>query len=154
VIIDVARLAEDGEVLEGQDGSNLWELEGDPQVVADQPVRYRVRACVVSGELLVRGELESEIGLRCRRCGEFFRAAVREPDFNCARELGAADEMVDLTAEVRETMILRFPSYPLCRPECKGLCARCGANRNAGECGCKAPADARWDGLSGLELPP
>ena len=34
---------------------------------------------------------------------------------------------------------LALPVKPLCREECAGLCPRCGADRNAGACGCPEP---------------
>ncbi len=49
---------------------------------------------------------------------------------------------------VREQLILSLPPYPVCRADCKGLCAVCGTNLNERECGCdrKVP-DPRWAGL-------
>ena len=38
---------------------------------------------------------------------------------------------------IREQIILSIPLQPLCRPECKGLCPRCGADLNTQACGCK-----------------
>ena len=31
---------------------------------------------------------------------------------------------------------LELPMQPLCTPECRGLCPRCGADLNLGDCGC------------------
>ena len=36
--------------------------------------------------------------------------------------------------------MLALPTRPLCGEECRGLCPRCGANLNAGPCGCPASA--------------
>ena len=41
---------------------------------------------------------------------------------------------LDLDVPVREAAILARPMAPLCRPDCKGLCPVCGADRNAGPC--------------------
>lgn len=41
---------------------------------------------------------------------------------------------VDVTTAVREELALRLSAFPLCRPDCKGLCATCGADLNAGPC--------------------
>jgi len=40
---------------------------------------------------------------------------------------------------VHDHLLLGLPQKLLCRPDCRGMCPRCGANLNAGECGC--PAD-------------
>jgi len=39
----------------------------------------------------------------------------------------------------------------VCRPDCRGLCARCGGDLNLGECTCEEPRiDPRWEGLDVL----
>jgi uncharacterized protein len=55
---------------------------------------------------------------------------------------------IEVDPVVREQLILALPPYPVCRADCKGLCAVCGANLNERECGCerKVP-DPRWAGL-------
>jgi uncharacterized protein len=52
---------------------------------------------------------------------------------------------------LREQVLLTLPVRTLCRPDCKGLCPRCGRNLNAERCSCEAaPADERWSALSDL----
>jgi DUF177 domain-containing protein len=46
------------------------------------------------------------------------------------------DAMLDLAPLVREDMLLSAPMRMLCRPDCKGLCPHCGANRNLESCTC------------------
>ena len=43
---------------------------------------------------------------------------------------------IDLGGFVREILTLAVPVQPLCKESCLGLCPRCGADRNAGPCGC------------------
>ncbi len=59
------------------------------------------------------------------------------------------DEL-DLTPLARDALVLELPMAPLCRPDCAGLCTRCGANRNEGDCGCVVPRDPRWASLDVL----
>ena len=52
---------------------------------------------------------------------------------------------------LREQVLLSLPVRTLCKPDCKGLCPRCGVNRNHEDCSCDAtPSDPRWEALSGL----
>ena len=52
---------------------------------------------------------------------------------------------------LREQVLLSLPVRTLCKPDCKGLCQRCGANRNSQTCTCEeGPSDPRWEALSGL----
>jgi uncharacterized protein len=58
--------------------------------------------------------------------------------------------VVDLAFALREELILAVPPFVECRPDCKGLCPRCGANLNDGPCDCPPRSDPRWDALRGL----
>lgn len=48
--------------------------------------------------------------------------------------------LIDLTDAVREEVALAVPAFALCRPDCAGLCPRCGADLNPGPCGCARSA--------------
>ncbi|MBC7288116.1 MAG: DUF177 domain-containing protein [Armatimonadetes bacterium] len=54
---------------------------------------------------------------------------------------------VDLSELVRQLIILHTPPRSLCRPDCKGLCAQCGADLNEGPCDCEDRVDPRLAGL-------
>jgi uncharacterized protein len=52
---------------------------------------------------------------------------------------------------LREQVLLSLPVRTLCKPDCKGLCPRCGVNRNIEACNCsEGSSDPRWEALSGL----
>src|SRR5580698_1127196 len=52
---------------------------------------------------------------------------------------------------LREQVLLSLPARTLCQPDCKGLCPRCGQNRNETACDCDSgPSDPRWEALAGL----
>jgi len=52
---------------------------------------------------------------------------------------------------LREQVLLSLPVRTLCKPDCKGLCPHCGANRNTQPCSCEeGQSDPRWEGLTGL----
>jgi DUF177 domain-containing protein len=61
---------------------------------------------------------------------------------------------LDLRPAVRELWLLNAPAFALCREDCKGLCPTCGADLNAGPCGCPASHDTRWDALRTLGSAP
>jgi uncharacterized protein len=94
--------------------------------------------------------------LPCSRCLEGFELDVDAPfdlryqpkDAGTAdeseRELGDDDlssafyenDEIDLEQLMKEQFYLALPMKPLCKDECRGLCALCGANLNRGACGC------------------
>ena len=107
------------------------------------------------GEYLWRGSMHGTIQGECRRClGEVrtdvdieVDAAIFSTDPEAADDpdsysLPARATHVDVSDVVREELALAVPtSLLLCRDDCPGLCLSCGADLNAGPCGCSAPAE-------------
>jgi uncharacterized protein len=57
-----------------------------------------------------------------------------------AEELGVVlfeGDQIDFRDIIQEQVILTIPMQPICRQDCRGLCARCGANLNDGPCDCR-----------------
>ena len=46
------------------------------------------------------------------------------------------DNYIDITPLIRDTILAAQPICNLCRPDCLGLCLKCGADLNKGDCGC------------------
>jgi uncharacterized protein len=117
--------------------------------------------CVVEG-VLVSGRLGGVLVESCARCltpfEQPFEVRVQElfasdGTARDADEYPLVEGRVDLEPMIRDAIVLAMPFSPLCRPDCRGLCERCGGNRNLGECTCPpATVDARWAALASLEL--
>ena len=151
LVVDVPLLPRDGAELEGVTGDIVAINERFVKSVGG--VEYRLFAQVLGSELLVRGEISQRFELVCGRCNEAFGHVAVVPDFAASVEIGENTQFADLTDEVRESIILTLPAYPVCREGCKGLCARCGRNLNEGPCGCvEESGDSRWGALDALEL--
>jgi uncharacterized protein len=103
------------------------------------------------GEYFWRGRLRGERRAGCRRCltdvmqpidvefGVLFSDDPDAADDPSVYPLPPHAAQLDLGDAVREELALALPPYVLCREDCAGLCARCGADLNAGPCQC-APA--------------
>jgi len=154
VIIDIWLVPEEGERRTGELPAAILELgETGGLITATRPIRYDVRVEVRAGELIVRGALETAVEFACVRCAEHFDLRVADGGFQHYQRIENKFTSVDLTPEMRETILLAFPTHPVCAPECRGLCARCGTNLNRGVCRCvTAPADGLWHVLEGLSL--
>ena len=48
----------------------------------------------------------------------------------------AVHGMYDISESVFDTVLLSMDLRYLCKPDCKGLCSKCGADLNEEECGC------------------
>ena len=106
LVIDVARLDPEGEDFEGEVAC----------VDLDE-------SCVKAfgTELLVRGSQEQDFDLVCSRCGRDFDDTVKVEDFTTSVESGEKTTEVDLTNELRESIILALPTYPVCSETCPGV---------------------------------
>lgn len=140
---------------------------GDAGMTVQSPVEISLEITRTRGALHIRGQAALRIRLACIRCLEesetVLQAAVsvlvrpRDPRGGSAEEaprgvLYYNGEIFSLADEVRQSVLLEIPPNPLCSPDCKGLCPRCGANLNKGGCGCSASAagDPRWAALHSL----
>lgn len=55
---------------------------------------------------------------------------------------------IDTDETVMNAFYMNLTGKYLCKPDCKGLCSKCGADLNEGECGCdKEEIDPRWQAL-------
>ena len=95
--------------------------------------------------LLVQGEFEGALPLECVRClTEFSKKlhwdftelyAFKRENMTDSGLMMPEDAHIDLQPLMREYALLEVPIKPLCKPDCKGLCAVCGENRNEVDCG-------------------
>ncbi len=116
----------------------------------------------------VNGSFRADITFECSRCLDQQQQtingtvrAVMRPALDEEEEESEDDDMdlfhyegseIDLADVVREVVLLALPTYPLCSPDCPGLCSTCGARLADGDCGCKKPIDPRWAALENLRL--
>jgi uncharacterized protein len=126
------------------------------------PVNVALTYYRAGTEIFFRGEFTAATVATCARCTEEFVAPsgrsfryVLAPrsigdDSNAGLRIEDLEfslydgDVVDLTPLIREQMLLALPTRPLCREDCRGLCPRCGANRNEHDCGCSLETgDAR-----------
>lgn len=149
-IIDVARLDEGGEEFVGAVDDAILECDGE-LLRPFGGIRYELTAQQFGTELLVRGTLAQDFDAVCCRCGGDFDFTATVTDFATSVEVGEKTDFVDLTDELRQSIILALPSYPVCRPECLGVCPTCGKNLNEGPCTCRHETrDSRWGALDAL----
>ncbi|MBR4260263.1 MAG: DUF177 domain-containing protein [Kiritimatiellae bacterium] len=134
--IDTSRIDPDGETIAGE--VECVDLD-EPFVKAFGGVRYGLTLQVFGTELLVRGKLEQDFDLVCSRCGKDFDDTVKVGDFTASFEIPENSPEVDLTEEIRESIILALPTYPVCDETCPGI-----------EQTAEMPSDDRWNVLDSL----
>ncbi len=156
--IEIPKVSPDGSRYTGEEPAAVLDVGPDESLAAETPLRYDLRAEIVSRQLVVSGRVEMTLRMICSRCGVIFSTTAENSSFLCAYPLREGQMEVDVTGDLRESILLSVPNHPRCSEECAGLCPRCGKNRNDGPCGC-VPEEAAdqegrgpWDGLAGLDL--
>jgi uncharacterized protein len=142
-----------------------YDLEEVLGEVEDQrltrPLKVHLHLTRINDGLLASGEVETALDTPCSRCTEPAEQALRfhfdeqfRPTIDIATGQPLKDDedvadvvytvdsnhQMDLDELIREGVVLEAPMHPLCRPDCQGLCPRCGANLNQGACGCDPDA--------------
>ena len=149
-----------GKQLDFQFALDLSDLEFGGRCPISRPVEVtgsvRNSADVLSLEMTARTTLDAV----CDRCGkEFSREKAVPLDCLLADELEDEenDEIVllegsevDLDELVTTAFVLAMDTKNLCSEDCKGLCAKCGADLNLGPCGCRPEVDPRLAALAQL----
>lgn len=59
---------------------------------------------------------------------------------------------LDVTKAVQDEIVLSLPTLLLCKEDCKGLCPKCGANRNTTDCGCNTQKENAFSALLNLKF--
>lgn len=129
----------------------VWQSD-DPKPDGAAHVSGRLSAAG-PGRFYWHGRIEGDVVLECSRCLAETRAHVSDEAHLIFAEAGDEDiddpdvyqldahtTELDLRPALREEWLLAAPAFALCQEDCKGLCARCGADLNAGPCGCEDAA--------------
>ncbi len=163
--------------LEGGQGIFAQTYQPEEPNLADERLRLNGPVAVsgkvkTSGtEVFVTGNVKANILLECDRClrqlelpvnADFKLEYVTGNQYESGHdaELSEAEmavsifdgETIDIDEVVKEQLVLSVPVRILCQPECKGICAECGADLNLGDCGCQSEKiDPRWAALKNLK---
>jgi uncharacterized protein len=135
---------------------DLSSVEGDgPEELRVLSARMVGRAVPGDVGVILTAKLEAAVELACSRCTEPIEVRLT-PSFRLtlipeAAEFAAGEARIededaslfstregkaDLSQIAAEQIYLELPLKPVCSEGCKGLCPRCGANRNRTDCGC------------------
>ncbi|PJC36735.1 hypothetical protein CO046_04210 [Candidatus Peregrinibacteria bacterium CG_4_9_14_0_2_um_filter_53_11] len=140
--------------------------EGDPAVVM-APLTGTLELIKLPHELaVIIHDLQTTLSLTCSRCVKSYdwelHIPVLEREFLIdlpKDELDPDEDVFQIdtkTSELhlddllREEILLHFPIVSVCSESCKGLCPRCGIDKNTAQCDCTPPSDSPLSGLKEL----
>jgi len=120
-----------------------------------EPVEGKIKITFHGDKFQIQGELYTVVMLNCSRCLDLFNYPLRlrleewyvqgqgpmeEGEFELDQEELSTfyfqGEILDLTAAIRENILVSLPWRPLCQDNCQGLCPSCGGNLNRVNCQC------------------
>ena len=129
--IYVNRIPEEGVREEvSYDPSSLDAQRDDVRL--DAPVTVSSFVVKTEGELVVQAEIRARAQMSCARCLELFDTPL-QAEATLSYPVAPTD-VIDITEDIRQELMLAYPMVPVCRSECRGLCATCGQNLNVGMC--------------------
>lgn len=140
---------------------------GDHSFELPRGIDYDIVLTNTGDGILASGLVKADVVGTCDRCLEEARFSIAsEVDEYFLFELPAKEDQaddeddvdfslvntenntIDLSDAVNAGIIMETPFVVLCSPDCKGLCPRCGANLNEGDCGCAAKSQAEPDPMN------
>ena len=141
---------------------DLSDLRYGQSFPVSEPVEATGSVRNTAGVLMMTGTIRTTLRGVCDRCAADFTSDVEFPiDVVLVTELSNEeneDEWVfplegdsaDLEDIIRTVFVLNLDSKLLCKPDCKGLCCRCGKNLNHESCSCQKELDPRFAALKQL----
>ncbi len=141
---------------------DLSDLRYGESYPVSEPVQASGTVRNTAGVLVMTGMIQTTIHGVCDRCAEDFDQDIEIPiDVVLVTELVNEEnedegvfplegDSADLEDIVRTVFVLNVDSKMLCKPECKGICFRCGKNLNQGPCSCRKEIDPRFAALKQL----
>jgi uncharacterized protein len=135
VKVDLKKLVEGRDL----DFSEEWrarsaELEV-PGLIYEGPVRVSAVVSRQGGIVRAKTQVQAHLCLTCARCSRVF-SRPEEISFDLSYPADLAEDVIFLDDDIRQEIILGYSSKILCRPDCRGLCPKCGADLNEEECNC------------------
>lgn len=133
------------------------------------PVRFEGQVARIEGGFSLDGRISYHGLLECSRClaaspfetDERFSLILYKRGLAGPSEVALQKDDLDVyfygdsaiaVAPIAEERIqMAVPMKPLCREDCRGLCAGCGQDLNLAACDCVPTADPRWEALKVLK---
>lgn len=152
MVINLKNIPVEGTRIAGKDPVSVLDIEA-PDIRFEKDIEVEVWVYKVSGKVIVKCITKVYTGLVCSRCARDFGQWIVNPEFDYLFDITEDQEELDITPQVRESILLSLPMKPLCNPDCKGLCPYCGKDLNIESCECKQKkVDPRWKKLDQIDV--
>ncbi len=111
-LIQFADLSAEGRQLSGEVRVDWFALTGPYDPTFQPPLTYDLTVRLDDGDVIVEGTVEAAFSIQCSRCANRLPWRVSlDPYLTCEEKEG---HTLDLTAQLREDILLALPGYPRC----------------------------------------
>ncbi|MFN0140537.1 MAG: YceD family protein [Pyrinomonadaceae bacterium] len=168
MLIDLASVGTSPKKLKTEFAGSLIDLDGEGEVAGD--AAFDGQTFRDGQRVHISGMIAAEVAVQCTRCLEPLKRKIEvafddvfvdsaHESRGSETELTVADMdealviggRIDLADVVREQILLALPEQVFCQEDCRGLCPKCGGNRNLIDCNCeREEIDPRWAALKNL----
>jgi uncharacterized protein len=114
------------------------------------PVDIKLKLFKQGDKIYVKAELSVNIERECDRCLKLVHEVLTgnmeiqyrptpKMDSLIMDDIGIGyylGEYIELSDDIRESLMLELPVKVLCSEDCKGFCPKCGQNLNESKCNC------------------
>ena len=157
--INISNLSEGIHEYKFEEAPSSIELDGrfSKPVIVNVELEKRRRQLFLTGHVKTSGtfvcdrclgDFEKDIAVDYRMTYVNNMSEAGEIDQDELTVIHASTNEIDIAEDIKEYIVLAVPMKLLCKDDCAGLCATCGANLNHGTCNCpRDESDPRWDKL-------
>jgi uncharacterized protein len=156
--VNIQHLEQEGKEYEGDIPVDELDLDSiDELIHPSGPLSYQLTVEKHETNLLLQGEIEQTFECECARCLKKFELPVIIPDWSGfvalegEESLPVNNDMVDLTAVLREDILLVLPQHPVCERGCKGLGSKQENDSQLGDAD-EVEDSSPWNALDHLNL--
>ena len=178
--VRITDIPESGILIEREESPEVFPILKDLEKTGEckfiSPIKLSVEVKAIGQMYRMSGSFNTDVQLNCSRCLSEFKKPLSEVfdmafahsgsdttdegDYQdkelTAEEIGVTyfhGEEIDLKDALQQQLIMSLSQRPLCKEACRGLCQKCGANLNDGDCRCtKDQINDRFEILKGLKL--
>ena len=143
-MFSIDKIPEEGVFIEETLSPHMFDGQKDVTGIFRDDVFVTVHLQVLNNTVTAAGSMQTKVRLICSRCTKQFTKPLKILDVFYQKEFSHNDEVINLTPEIREDIIIALPIKALCRDSCKGLCVRCGQDLNKRKCNCEVASNSTW----------
>ncbi|MCF7791362.1 MAG: DUF177 domain-containing protein [Victivallales bacterium] len=151
--VGILNLTPEGKIFEGTENSDILEIKNTEFIKCPNEIDFFLKVYSVNNGVLVEGKAETILVCKCGKCLSEYNYKLKNEEICHFYENPASSEL-DLTDDIREDILIKFPMKLRCSENCRGICPECGQNLNVSNCSCsgKNNDDDIWKELDKIKF--